>query len=61
MAKARQLLAESGYKGEKITIIGASDLPSLNAMTLVTAEKLKAIGGNVEVILADWGSIVTRR
>ncbi len=61
MAKAKQLLAESGYKGEKITIIGASDIPSLNAMTLVTAEKLKAIGGNVEVILADWGSIVTRR
>jgi peptide/nickel transport system substrate-binding protein len=61
MQKARQLLAESGYKGEKITIIGASDLPSLHAMTLVTAEKLKAIGGNVEVILADWGSIVTRR
>src|SRR5258708_10768727 len=61
MAKAKQLMAESGYKGEKVVIIGATDIPSLNAMTLVTADKLKQIGVNVDLQMSDWGSVVTRR
>ena len=61
LEKARQLLKESGYNGEKIVVIGAADIPSLNALTLMTVENLKKIGANVEPVIADWGSIVTRR
>ncbi|MBI1776299.1 MAG: ABC transporter substrate-binding protein [Proteobacteria bacterium] len=61
MAKAKQLLAESGYKGEKIVIIGAMDIASLNAMTMVTADKLRQIGANVDLQMSDWGGVVTRR
>ncbi len=61
LEKARQLLKESGYNGEKIVVIGAADIPSLNALTLMTIENLKKIGANVEPVIADWGSIVTRR
>ncbi|MBM3534860.1 MAG: ABC transporter substrate-binding protein [Alphaproteobacteria bacterium] len=59
--KAKQLLKEAGYNGEPIVLIGASDLPALNALTLVTAENLKKIGMNVDLKLSDWGSVVTRR
>jgi peptide/nickel transport system substrate-binding protein len=61
LAKAKQLLAEAGYKGEKIVIIGASDLPALNALTQVTTAKLKEIGVNVDLVMSDWGGVVTRR
>ena len=59
--KAKQLLKEAGYTGEKIVLIGASDIPTLNALTLVTAENLKKIGMNVELKLSDWGNVVTTR
>ncbi len=61
LEKARQLLKESGYNGEKIVVIGAADIPALNALTLMTIENLKKIGANVEPVIADWGSIITRR
>jgi peptide/nickel transport system substrate-binding protein len=61
LAKARQLMIEAGYKGEKIVVIGASDLTSLKALTLVTAENLKKIGVNVELYMAEWGTVIGRR
>jgi peptide/nickel transport system substrate-binding protein len=59
--RAKQLLAEAGYKGEKVTLIGASDIPALNALTLVTADNLKKIGVNVDLVVGEWGNIVARR
>jgi peptide/nickel transport system substrate-binding protein len=59
--KARQLLKEAGYKGEKITLIGPGDLPQLNGLTLVTAANLQKIGINVDLQIMDWGSVITRR
>ncbi len=61
IAKAKQLLAESGYKGEKVTLIGASDIGFLNALTLVTADNLKKIGINVDLQVMEWGNVVVRR
>ena len=61
LEKAKQLMIESGYKGEKILLMGAADIQFLNAFTMVTAENLKKIGVNVELVIQDWGSIVTRR
>ena len=61
LEKAKQLMIESGYKGEKVLLMGAADIQFLNAFTMVTAENLKKIGVNVELVIQDWGSIVTRR
>ena len=61
LEKAKQLMIESGYTGEKILLMGAADIQFLNAFTMVTAENLKKIGVNVELVIQDWGSIVTRR
>lgn len=59
--KARRLIQESGYKGEKIVIISATDQPIVHAQSLITAELLRKLGLNVELQASDWGTLITRR
>jgi peptide/nickel transport system substrate-binding protein len=59
--KAKQLLKEAGYNGEKIVLLGAGDIFRHNAIAQVTAENLKKIGLNVDLQMSDWGAVVTRR
>jgi peptide/nickel transport system substrate-binding protein len=59
--KAKQLVAESGYKGEKIVILDAVDQPVAHSQALVVADELKKLGLNIEVQSMDWGTLVTRR
>src|ERR1043165_3106612 len=47
--KANQLVKESGYKGERIVIIDATDQPIVHAQSLLTLEALKKIGLNAEI------------
>ena len=61
LERAKQLMIESGYKGEKVVLMGPAEIAFVKAWTMVTAENLKKIGVNVELILQDWGSIVARR
>ena len=59
--KAKQLVAESGYKGEKIVILDAVDQPVAHSQALVVADELKKLGLNIDVQSMDWGTLVTRR
>lgn len=59
--RAKMLIANSGYKGEKIIVLDAVDQPNPHVQALVTADLLKKLGLNVEVAAMDWGSVVTRR
>jgi peptide/nickel transport system substrate-binding protein len=59
--KAKALIKESGYKGEKIVIISASDQPIVQSQSLLTAEALRKLGLNVELQAGDWGTLITRR
>lgn len=59
--KAKELIKESGYKGEKIVIIDATDQPIVHSQSLLTAEMLRKLGLNVEVQAGDWGTLITRR
>ena len=59
--KARKLIQESGYKGEKIVIISATDQPIVHSQSLITAELLRKLGLNVELQASDWGTLITRR
>jgi peptide/nickel transport system substrate-binding protein len=58
---AKRLIAEAGYKGEKIVILDAVDLLTNHIHALVAAELLKKLGLNVELATSDWGTVVTRR
>jgi len=59
--KAKQLVKEAGYKGEKIVIIDATDQPIVHAQSLLTLENLKKLGLNAEIQAGDWGTLITRR
>jgi peptide/nickel transport system substrate-binding protein len=59
--KVKRDLAAAGYKGEKIVVMVASDLPVLNAMGQVGADMLQQVGMNVDLQVTDWGSVVQRR
>jgi peptide/nickel transport system substrate-binding protein len=59
--KARKLIQESGYKGEKIVIISATDQPIVHSQALITTELLRKLGLNVELQASDWGTLITRR
>lgn len=59
--KAKQLLKEAGYKGERIVVLHATDDYVINAQTLVTAQNLRKAGVNVEMQAMDWSTLVSRR
>ncbi|QJW84973.1 ABC transporter substrate-binding protein [Ramlibacter terrae] len=61
VAKARQLLAEAGYNGEKVTVLVPSDVTYLNALALMTIQTLRSIGMTVDAQTMDWASIGARR
>ncbi|HEY0420416.1 MAG TPA: ABC transporter substrate-binding protein, partial [Acetobacteraceae bacterium] len=58
--RARRMLAESGYKGEKLVFLVATDLPSLNAQGQVVADAWRKIGFNVDYQALDWGTVIQR-
>jgi peptide/nickel transport system substrate-binding protein len=61
IGKVKQALAAAGYKGEKVVLLGVTDLANLKAECEVGAEMLKRIGMNVDYQVMDWGAVVTRR
>ncbi len=61
MDKVKRDLAAAGYNGERVTLIAASDFPSLNALAQVTNDMLRRAGMNVEYVSTDWGTVVQRR
>ena len=61
LAKAKALMIESGYKGEKVTLLVPTDIPHHNASALMAAQTLKNIGVNVDMQSMDWSSITARR
>jgi len=61
VAKAKQMLAEAGYKGEKVVLLVPSDITYLNAEALMAAQTMRSIGMNVDMQNLDWASIGARR
>ncbi|MBO1079714.1 ABC transporter substrate-binding protein [Roseomonas haemaphysalidis] len=59
--RARAALAASGYNGEKVVIINPTDFPLIGPHGQLTADVLKRVGFNVDLIESDWGTVVQRR
>ena len=59
--KAKKLIAEAGYKGERIVVLDAVDQPVIHPQAVVVADLLKKLGINVDLQSMDWGTVVTRR
>jgi peptide/nickel transport system substrate-binding protein len=58
-ARAKQLLAEAGYKGEKLVFIASHDNAN-GVMSEVVADEMQKAGMNVELVWTDWASVVGR-
>ena len=61
VAKAKLMLSEAGYKGEKVVLLVPSDVTYLNAEGLMAAQTLKNMGMNVDIQTSDWATIGARR
>ena len=55
--KAKKLIAEAGYKGEKIVVLDAVDTPVPHLHALVPADLLRKLGLTVEVARPAIGEI----
>jgi peptide/nickel transport system substrate-binding protein len=60
-AKIKQDLAAAGYNGEKVTVLGATTFPSIWAEASVATDILQKIGLNVDLVVLEWGAVVSRR
>jgi peptide/nickel transport system substrate-binding protein len=55
VAKAKQLLAEAGYKGEEIVFLTDSTIKNHNETAVVATEQLrKKLGLNIKLNVVDW-------
>lgn len=59
--KAKAMIKEAGYNGERVVLIDPVDFPTWHAAALVAADMLQRLGLNVDVQAMDWGSAVQRR
>jgi peptide/nickel transport system substrate-binding protein len=58
--KARQMLKDAGYRGEKVALMAPTDFASINALSQVTGDLFNRIGLNVDYQAVDWGTVVQR-
>ena len=60
-AKARKMLAEAGYKGEKAVLLRPTDLSFLTKVPMVVKQQWEAAGFKVDLQQSDWATVVARR
>lgn len=61
LERARSLLQEAGYRGERIVFVTTTDLPPIGRMAEVVTANLRRIGMNIDLQVNDWGTVVTRQ
>jgi peptide/nickel transport system substrate-binding protein len=59
--RAKQLLKEAGYNGEKLVVMDGTGIPYIHEMNEVLLQELRGIGVNVDVATLEWSSMITRR
>jgi peptide/nickel transport system substrate-binding protein len=60
-ARAKQLFAEAGYKGEEIIVLHPTDQQLISQNSAVIVERLKEIGVNAKLEAMDWSTLTSRR
>jgi peptide/nickel transport system substrate-binding protein len=59
--RAKLLLKEAGYNGEKIVVLVSTDPPVQAAAAQVTVQNLRKAGVNVDAQTMDWSTLLGRR
>jgi peptide/nickel transport system substrate-binding protein len=60
LARAKQLLAEAGYKGEPIRMPATRDISYMGPMAEVASDAMRKAGLNVQLEWSDWATVVSR-
>ena len=60
-ARTRRLVAESGYKGERVVLMAPSDYADQQAFSQVMRDVMVKAGMTVDYVSMDWGTLVQRR
>ncbi len=58
---AARALKQSGYANQRTVLLAPSDYPSINAISLVTADVMQKMGFNLDLVSTDWGTVTQRR
>jgi peptide/nickel transport system substrate-binding protein len=58
--RARQLMREAGYNGEKLVMVATPQLPVIGQMAQVLEQRLKQIGVNVDIEMMDFAAMFPR-
>lgn len=61
LAKAKQLLKESGYDGTPVVVMQPTDLAIVASLAPVTVQAMRSIGMKVDMQSMDWQTLVARR
>jgi peptide/nickel transport system substrate-binding protein len=61
LARAKALLKEGGYKGERIVMITPGDVASFSGLAPLTQQVLRSIGMNSEIQTMEWSTYLSRR
>lgn len=60
LARARQILKDSGYKGEPVVVLHGNE-GLTNVLSLVAEQVMRDVGLKVEAQNMDWGTLTARR
>ena len=60
-AAVAKAVKDAGYDGRPIVVLDAADQTTTHATTLVAVDMLQKVGFKVDLVTADWGTVVTRR
>ena len=61
VARAREALRQTNYRGEPVIVMQATDIDAPRIGSEVVAARLREVGFNVELQAMDWGTVVARR
>jgi peptide/nickel transport system substrate-binding protein len=61
LAAARRALEQAGYRGERVVLMGPTDLPIVFAQAQVTAQLFRDLGMDLDFVATDFGTIIQRR
>jgi peptide/nickel transport system substrate-binding protein len=59
--RARQLMAEAGYRGEPVKWLTSPERPTYYDATQIAKAQLDAVGFKVDLVVVDWATLLTRR
>ncbi|HYZ31057.1 MAG TPA: ABC transporter substrate-binding protein, partial [Crenalkalicoccus sp.] len=60
LERARALMREAGYNGERLVLVATPQLPVIGQMAQVAEQRLKQIGVNVDVEMMDFAAMFPR-